>query len=77
MQNSALSFSVCFDMDRIKTPALLRNLEKNFNVKHNTDMELITVRHYEKAGIDDLLKGRKVLMEQKSRTTLQMVVKSI
>ena len=76
MQSTALSFSVCFDMDRVKTPALLRDLKKNFNVKHNTEMELITVRHYEKAGIEDLLKGREVLMEQKSRTTLQMVVKS-
>ncbi len=76
MQNSALSFSVCFDMDRVKTPALLRDLKKNFNVKHNTDMELITVRHYEQAGIEDLLKGREVVLEQKSRTTLQMVVRS-
>ncbi len=75
MQSSALSFSVCFDMDRIKTPALLRDLKKNFNVKHNTDMELITVRHYEKASIEGLLRGREVVLEQKSRTTLQMVVK--
>lgn len=77
MQNSALSFSVCFDMDRVKTPALLRDLKSNFNVKYNTGMELITVRHYEKAGIEGLLKGRQVVMEQKSRTTLQMVVKTI
>lgn len=76
MQNSALSFSVCFDMDRMKTAALLRDLQKNFNVKHNTDMELITVRHYEQASIENLLKGREVVLEQKSRTTLQMVVKS-
>ncbi len=76
MQNTALSFSVCFDEDKIKTPALLRDLKKNFLVKYNTNMELITVRHYERASIKDLVKGRKVVMEQKSRTTLQMVVRS-
>ncbi len=76
MQNSALSFSVCFDEDKTKTPALLRDLKKNFLVKYNTNMELITVRHYEKAIIDDLIKGKKIMMEQKSGTTLQMVVKS-
>ena len=75
MQNSALSFSVCFDHDRVKTPALLKDLKKNFHVKYNTNLELITIRHYEKAGTDPLIGGREVLLEQKSRTTLQMVVK--
>lgn len=75
MQNSAISFSVCFDRDKTKTPALLRQLKKNFNVKYNEDMELITIRHYENVHIDDLVRGREVMMEQKSRTTLQLVVK--
>lgn len=75
MQNTALSFSVCFDEDKIKTPALLRDLKKNFNIKYNTDMELITIRHYDKACINDLVAGREIMMEQKSRTTLQIVVK--
>ncbi len=75
MQNSAISFSVCFDRDKTKTPALLRHLKKNFNVKYNEDMELITIRHYENVSIGDLVKGREVVMEQKSRTTLQLVVK--
>ena len=74
MQNSAISFSACFDHDQIKTPALLRDLRKNFTVKYNTNLEMITVRHYHKACLANLLKGKEVLMEQKSRTTLQMVV---
>jgi len=76
MQNSAISFSACFDRDKIKTPALLKDLKKNFHVKHNSNLELITVRHYGKANIDELVRGREVLMEQKSRTTLQLVVKN-
>jgi len=75
MQNSAISFSVCFDRDLIKTPALLRDLEKNFNVKYNFDLKMITIRHYEKARVESLISGSEVLLEQKSRTTLQLVVK--
>lgn len=75
MQNSALSFSVCFDEDRIKTPALLKSLEKIYNLKYNTGVQLITVRHYEKADLGKLLQDKKILMEQKNRTTLQWVVR--
>ncbi len=75
MQNSAISFSVCFDQDKTKTPALLSQLRNNYNVKYNSNMELITVRNYDKATMSDLVKGREVVMEQKSRTTLQIVVK--
>ncbi len=75
MQNSALSFSACFDYDKTKTPALLRDLKKNFHVKYNTNLELITVRHYTSACMDKLTKGRDVVLEQKSRTTLQIVVR--
>ncbi len=77
MQNSALSFSVCFDEDKIKTPPLLRNLKKIYHIKYNTRVELITIRHYEKANLEVLLQGKEILMEQKSRTTLQWVVKNI
>ncbi len=74
MQNSAISFSVCFDKDKTKTPALMKDLEKNFNLRHNDNLELITIRHYENAGIENIIKDRKVLLEQKNRTTLQLVV---
>ena len=74
MQNSAISFSVCFDKDKIKTPALMKDLEMNFNLKYNENLELITVRHYENAPIENVVKSREVLLEQKNRTTLQLVV---
>ncbi len=75
MQNSALSFSVCFDEDKIKTPPLLKNLEKIYHLKYNSGVELITIRHYEKANLEEILQGKEILLEQKSRTTLQWVVK--
>ncbi len=69
MQNSAISFSACFDHDRTKTPALLRDLQKIFSVKYNQDLELITVRHYQRACMERLIRGKEVVMEQKNRTT--------
>lgn len=76
MQNSALSFSVCFDEDKIKTPVLIKNLEKIYNIKYNRGVELITIRHYEQVNLNELLEGKEILMEQKNRTTLQWVVKN-
>jgi aspartate kinase len=76
MQNSALSFSVCFDEDKIKTPVLIKNLEKIYNIKYNKGVELITVRHYEQVNLSELLDGKEILMEQKNRTTFQWVVKN-
>lgn len=75
MQNSAISFSACFDQDKTKTPALLRDLRKMFSVKYNENLDLITVRHYTRACIEKLTAQKEVVMEQKSRTTLQMIVK--
>jgi len=74
MQNSAISFSVCFDYDQIKTPALLRDLELNFNLKYSLNLKLITVRHYEMAMVDNIVNKGQVLLEQKSRNTLQIVL---
>jgi aspartate kinase len=76
MQNSALSFSVCFDHDKIKTPALLKDLEKIYNLKYNDNLDLVTIRHYEKANLEEILQNKEILLEQKSRTTLQWVVKN-
>jgi aspartate kinase len=75
MQNSALSFSVCFDEDKIKWPVLQKNLAKIYHLKYNTQTEIITIRHYEKADLNKLLVNKEILLEQKSRTTLQWVVK--
>ncbi len=75
MQNSAISFTVCFDKDRTKTPALLRDLGKLFTVKYNDCLQLVTVRHYQKAVVDEMIGNREVVMEQKNRTTMQLVLR--
>ena len=75
MQNSAVSFSICVDNDKYKVPVLLNDLKENFDVFYNDELSLYTVRHYTDATAKDLLKGKEVILEQKSRNTLQIVVK--
>ena len=74
MQNSAISFSFCFDYDPHKIPLLLDQFREEYQIRYNDNVELITVRHYDPRCLDDLIGSRKVLLEQKSRSTLQLVL---
>lgn len=75
MQNSAISFSVCLDHDPMKLPGLLKALGESFEVRYNDGLELYTIRHYNTPAIRKITAGREVLMEQRSRNTLQLVVR--
>ncbi len=74
MQNSAVSFSVAFNEDRIKLESLLIDLGSEFILKYNTGLQLITIRHYNDDLIDRYVGNRKIFLEQKSRTTVQVLV---
>jgi len=74
MQNSAISFSICVDNDKYKVPALLNDLKESFDVRYNDALSLYTLRHYTDINTSKLLKGKKIILEQKSRNTLQIVV---
>ena len=75
MQHSAVSFSVCFDNSSNKLETLLTDLKNDFIVKYNEGLQLITIRHYTEKIINDLLKNKKIFLEQKSRSTVQLLVK--
>jgi len=76
MQNSAVSFSVCVDNDKHKIPNLLDILNKKFDVYYNQDLTLITIRHYTDLIVSDFLKGKDIILEQRTRGTLQLIMKS-
>ncbi|MFH0896117.1 MAG: aspartate kinase [Bacteroidota bacterium] len=75
MQNSAISFSICVDNDKYRIPKLIADLQNEFKVKYNDELELFTIRHYTDESVKRVANGRKILLEQKSRYTLQLVVK--
>ena len=75
MQNSALSFSICVDNDPHKIPQLHDALNEEFRVLYNDGLRLITIRHYLPSTLDQLATGKNLLLEQRSRQTLQLVLK--
>ncbi len=77
MQNTAVSFSVSIDDDKYKIPALISALQKDFNVRYNSGLELITVRHYDQQTIERVTKDTEILLESKSRKTVQLLVKNL
>lgn len=77
MQNTAISFSVVVDNDPDRVAALLIHLKEDFRVSYNERLELITIRYYNQATIDRVLVNKQLLLEQKSRYTVQLVVKDL
>lgn len=76
MQNSAISFSFAIDADKRKIDRLLTRLSGSYKVKYNTGLQLLTVRHYDEKVIRELTKGKEVLLEQRSRSTVRMVLRA-
>lgn len=76
MQLSAISFSVCCDNDEFKIQDLVKDLQTQFKVLYNSGLELMTVRYYTQETIDTLTAHKIILLEQRSRFTVQMVMKN-
>ena len=74
MQNSALSFSICVDNNPQRIKILIERLKIMFRVRYNENLQLITIRYYTQAVIDSIVASRPILLEQRSRTTEQIIV---
>jgi len=77
MQNTALSFSICVDWDERKIPELIRSLEAHYMIKYNKGLELVTIRHYDQDTIDRVTVNKEILLEEKTRNTVQMVMRDL
>lgn len=74
MQNSALSFSICIDNQPQLVGRLIERLKSMFRVRYNDNLQLITIRYYTQEVIDSIVDGRPILLEQRSRSTEQVIV---
>ncbi len=75
MQNSAISFSFCVDFRENKIINLVRELGEKFEVYYNTGLTLITIKNYDQKTFDEYRLRPGVVLEQSSRSTLQVLVK--
>ncbi len=76
MLNAAMSFSVSVDDNEITVKALLAELSKDFTIKYNRGLELLTIRYYDDKTIARTTLNKDILLEVKSRHTCQMVMKN-
>ena len=75
MRNTAISFSVCVQEEKKRISNFMEELGEEFKIIKDEDLELITVRHYHQSVIDELIKGKIVVLEERIRETIQLVVK--
>jgi len=75
IQNSAISFSVCVDNIYNNLEKLLLHLKAKFKVTCHENISLYTIRHYNENAINQLEKGKTILLKQLTEGTVQMVTK--
>ena len=73
-QNTAVSSSFCINHDPIIVPQLLEDLEQDFEVQVQENVNLYTVRHYDENSKQRVCSQGDMLLEQISRKTYQVVV---
>lgn len=77
MQNTAICFSICVNDVEVKVEAFTKAIQHEFKVIIDRDLELITVRHYQEKILEELRADKIVLLEERIRQTVQMVLKSV
>lgn len=75
MQNSAISFSVSVNQDQQKINDLIEDLKSDYQVLYNEGLELLTIRHFSEKIADELIKGKEVLLQQKTRHTMRVLMR--
>lgn len=74
IQTSAISFSLCIDYNQATFNSMVKELQLGYEVLYNTDVELITIRHYTQDILDKIFSEKTVFVEQRSRQTVRVVV---
>jgi len=77
MQNTAISFNVCVNDIDERVDRFAEKIKEDFNVTIERGLELITIRHYNQATMDSLRGDKVVLLEERIRGTVQLVVKDV
>jgi len=75
IQNSALSFSVCFENSTNKVEHLFSLLKGTFDVRYNDEATLLTIRHYNEKVLTKMTANKTILLEQKSRNSARFVLR--
>ena len=75
VEASAVNIDVCVDDDRGKIETLIGDLSSEFSTVYNENLELLTIRHFTSDALEFISRGREILLEQRTRSTVRFVVR--
>lgn len=75
MQQSAIDLNLVLDAPEANWEEIFNQLKPFYTVRYNTDLTLITIRHYTEETLDWMVKEKDIYLEQHSRLTARMLVK--
>ncbi len=75
-QQSAIDLNLVADFPEQRFEEATEELKNRYEVKYNTRLVMVTIRYYTDEAIAWITKGKKVLLEQKSRRTARLVLKN-
>ena len=74
MQNSAISLALCLEDKFNNIDELEAELKQDFNTEIVKNVSLFTIRNARLENLDKLYEGKNVLLEQITKTTVQMII---
>lgn len=75
LQNSAISLSLCIEDKYNHLNELIENLNTNYKIEHDENVNLYTIRHFDENS-DQIIPDQKELLRQTVKETLQIVTKA-
>ena len=75
MQQSAIDLNLVLDAPEANWEDIFNELKPYYSVRYNTNLTLITIRHYTEEVLDWMVKEKDIYLEQHSRLTARMLVK--
>jgi aspartate kinase len=77
MQNSAISFDFVIENKPSVIKDLFTQLENDFIVSIEEELELVTIRHYDQATIDRVTVDKQIILTQKSEQTARILMRNL
>jgi len=75
MQQSAIDLNLVLDAPEANWETIFNELSPYYTLRYNTDLMLVTIRHYTEEVLDWMVKEKDIYLEQHSRLTARMLVK--
>lgn len=75
MQQSAIDLNIVADASEENLEDFFGELSTEYNIKYNTGLTLVTIRHYTEEVLDWMLSEKDIYLEQHTRLTARMLIK--